>query len=156
MNITSNQILQYGTATFLVGLIIGVIYDVLDFICKKITKSNSKLLFIHFFKDIVFALCYTTSAILVLYYCCNGRLRGIYIFILILGFLTNKVLISRSVGKVLELLYKLFVKFIKILYSIFIQPIEKIIKRMYNKIKNSKYFNRSKLHDERKKHKKTE
>ena len=149
MNITPVQMLHSGTATFFVGFAFGIMAEVFSFLSTKIKTLTTKLNFIEIIKDTLIVLSFTICSILVLYYNCNGRLRAIFILILILGYLSNKLLLSRIISNILEFLYTIFIKILKILYAFFIQPIEKSVKKLYNKIKKIKHFNRSKQNNER-------
>lgn len=149
MNITPIEMLRNCGATFVVGLALGILGDTLTFLSIKVKNLNKKLNFVDIIKDVIIILLFTISAILVLYYHCEGRLRGIFLFLLIIGYWTNKILLSRTLYKLLEFLCKISIKTIKIFHSIFIQPIEKLINKLYNNIKKSKYVNRGKLHNER-------
>jgi hypothetical protein len=149
MNITPIEMLRNCGATFVVGLALGILGYTLTFLSIKVKNLNKKLNFVEIIKDVIIILLFTISAILVLYYHCEGRLRGIFLFVLIIGYWANKILLSRTLYKLLEFLCKISIKTIKIFNSIFIQPIEKLINKLYNNIKKSKYFNRGKLHNER-------
>ena len=148
MNITPIELLQNGGLTFVVGVVIGIFAEVISFLSKKLKALNNKLVIISVLKDIMIPLSFTIGFILVLYYFCGGRIRGIFLFFLMIGFWAYKLLFARITNKTLEFLCKFCIKTIKIFISFFFQPIEKASKRVYNKIKNSKCFIRGKHNHE--------
>ena len=99
-----------------------------------------------FFLDLTYIILFTLILILLIYYACDGRFRGMYIFTLLFGSLIYNRILAKSCGFVFRVLLfpiKVVIKFIykwcKNIINFFFQGIAKFLSRLYNKyIKNRK------------------
>lgn len=131
-------IIYFSIVSFVVGILIAIIFDVLNFCNRiKITLNNKVFIFI---TDTLKCIIFTVSLILLFYYVNDGRSRGVYVLSILFGFLVYRLTVSRLIIRILEItLYpikkviEVFIKIINKLHKFFSQTIAKTEERLYNK-----------------------
>ena len=120
------------------GFFAFFVYDILAIITFEIVSRKSKA--VSFVLDILFILTFTLTHILLIYYLCDGKVRGVFISVMLLGALLYRKMIRKAANRAIKLLIapiKILIGFFshvikKIIYFL-MQSIAKIRIKLYNK-----------------------
>ena len=131
-------IIHYSIVSFVVGIIVGTVFDVLNFCYRDILILNNK--FFIFITDILKWVFFIVTLILLFYYLNDGRSRGIYFVSILFGLLLYRLAVSRFIIKILEITFYpikkaviILLKIMNKIHNFFAQAIAKAEERLYNK-----------------------
>ena len=134
MTVEPLEYIKYICTAVVCGFMPPLIYDVI----KSIFNFKNKIII--FILDCLSVLIFTVIFILILYYACDGRTRGAFFLALCLGVIIYIRMFKKIVTKIIALLMTPFIWGISLLSNIgkkilkfFIQPIEKIRSKLYNR-----------------------
>lgn len=120
------------------GLCVSFVYDIFSIIIFEILSRKSRA--IDFILDVLFIFTFTIVFILLLYYLCDGKMRGMFFWTMLLGALIYCRMIRKTVNRMLRLLIfpiKIFIGFlvntIKKMVKFLSQAIAKKRIKLYNK-----------------------
>lgn len=120
--------------TVLCGIILPLIYDVV----KSIFGCKNKIVI--FILDCFFVLLFVIAFVLILYYACDGKIRGVFFIALVIGSVIYIRVLQNSVRKLLYYLifpfkkiFSLAVKYCKKIYKFFVEAIAKKYSKLYNR-----------------------
>ncbi|MBO5715701.1 MAG: spore cortex biosynthesis protein YabQ [Clostridia bacterium] len=138
MDIAPIEMLKALSISAFCGLCVSFIYDVFDVAIFEILSRKNKV--VVFILDTLFIFIFTMVFILLLYYFCDGRARGIFLTALLLGAFLYRRVIKKPTNKIIKLL----ISPIKMLIHLLIDVIKKIIKFLSQSIakKRTKLYNK--------------
>lgn len=131
-------IIHYSIVSFVVGIIVGTVFDVLNFCYRDILILNNNVFI--FITDILKWIFFIVTLILLFYYLNDGRSRGIYFVSILFGLLLYRLAVSRFIIKILEITFYpikkaviILLKIMNKIHNFFAQAIAKAEERLYNK-----------------------
>ena len=123
------------------GFILTWIFDSFNEIIKMIPRKSKVIL--TWIIDFISIVAYVLLLILLLYYNNEGINRGIYFISIIIGLAIYYILFSKVLRKITRIiLYPIYIlikfvyDFIRKIYLFLLHTIEKIFRKLYNKIKS--------------------
>lgn len=139
MAVEQLKILNNCAISAIVGLALTSFFDIVSLIIESFDAKHKKVIF--FIKDFVLMLSYTTVFILILYYCSNGVIRGLYIFSMICAS-SAYLMLLRNIFRIvigallfpIKFVLEVIIKILRKIKNFLLHTIEKIELRMYNKI----------------------
>ena len=117
---------EYFLCSLLVGVFLGVVYDVFRLVRIILPKNNTVI----FFEDILFCMFSTVSFLLLAFNAGSGRIRGFAAFGTLLGFSLYYTTLGKLVYKANEKIISFVKKTIKKLLSFLVSPIVRISKKI--------------------------
>ena len=138
MDITPLEILRALFISAFCGFGVLFAYDIFAMVMAEILSIKSNVYY--FILDILYIFTFTVVFILLLYYLCDGRVRGAFLGMMILGMLLYHRVIRKTVNKIIKKLTSP----IKILIAFFVDAIKKMIKFLLQAIakKHIKLYNK--------------
>ena len=138
MDITPLEILRALFISAFCGFFVLFTYDIFAMVMSEILSIKSNVYY--FISDIFFIFTFTVVFILLLYYSCDGRVRGTFLGMMIFGMLLYHRVIRKTANKIIKIL----ISPIKILIEFFTDVIKKMIKFLLQAIakKRIKLYNK--------------
>ena len=156
MSSSAIQLFQHCVVSMLVGASVACLNDIVHSFIELIKKKCKAVGIILFFKDLGITLTFTLCYILILFYCNGGKVRLIYLTMMLLGVLAHQCLASRIIRKVfmailntilgciriiclpITKIIKLILKIIRKFFYFWAQPLAKLKLRLYNRFSRIK------------------
>lgn len=133
MNLEVYLFFQSLCVAVLCGIILPLVYDVV----KSVFCTRNKIVI--FILDCFFVLSFAIVFILILYYACDGKIRGVFFIALVIGFVIYIKVLQNSIRKLLYYLifpfrkiFSLALKYCKKIYKFFVEAIAKKRSKLYN------------------------
>ena len=134
MNIEALVFFQSLCISVVCGIILPLIYDVI----KSIFCFKNKI--VTFILDFFFVCSFASAYILILYYACDGKIRGAFFVSICLGTAIYIRVLQNTVRKLLSFLvfpfkkiFSLVVKYCKKIFRFFVEAIAKKHGKLYNR-----------------------